>query len=114
MGETRNIPTLPPDEIVKLAERIVRNEVFTNFHMDRGAGDLLSMVFMPIALGGLADVNPDDVGMIWEAMSEAGPRGVNGYPCFFSCHLLNRPDTKLVLEKVRAMEAALKAAKEAP
>lgn len=33
-----------------------------------------------------------DLGVVWEYYDKAGPRGINGYPCFFSCHLMHRED----------------------
>ena len=32
------------------------------------------------------------VGCIWEDISKAGPRGINGYPNFFSFHIMSKPD----------------------
>ena len=66
--------------------------------------NLVSMIFMPIALGGFADMSKedaDDVGMIYEYMDKAGPRGVNGYPIFWSCHILGKKDKKIVMEMVQ-------------
>jgi len=33
-----------------------------------------------------------NLGVIYEYYSEAGPRCCNGYPCFFSCHIINKAD----------------------
>ena len=34
----------------------------------------------------------DTLGCIWEYRSKAAPRMVNGYPMFFSCHLMHQDD----------------------
>lgn len=33
-----------------------------------------------------------DIGVVWEWLSKAGPRSINGYPIFFSCRLMHRED----------------------
>jgi len=33
------------------------------------------------------------IGMLYESYSQAGPRSVNGYPCFFSCKIISIEDT---------------------
>jgi hypothetical protein len=32
------------------------------------------------------------IGCIWEYLSKAGPRGINGYPIFFSMHFMHVDD----------------------
>lgn len=107
------LPPMAPEEIGKLAERIVRGEIFTDCHIHPNDRESMTLsVFMVLALGGLEGVDPEDIGMLWEENSKAAPRSVNGYPCFFSVHLVNREDAAKVWTKVHAMDAALKAAKE--
>jgi len=62
----------------------------------REIGSMLAMVFMPIALGALsetANVVRDNIGMIYEYLSEAGPRSINGYPIFMSFKTLTKAET---------------------
>jgi hypothetical protein len=52
-------------------------------------------LFMPLALGGLADFSAADIqriGVVWEWISAAGPRAINGYPRFFSCRFMDAED----------------------
>lgn len=43
-----------------------------------------------------------DLGIIWERIDRAGPRSINGYPMFMSCHLMHREDWE------KARKAAVK------
>ena len=70
----------------------------------------VKMTFMPIVLGAFNDLqdqiindprfpkNTHTIVMFYEYLSEAGPRAINGYPCFFSCNLLMDKDAKKVLK----------------
>lgn len=77
----------------QLAQDIYDQKAFTNRHI-RPGGDI-RMVFMPIALGAFKDwekEDMEDIGLIYEFYSAAGPRAVNGYPCFTSFKILNKLD----------------------
>lgn len=54
---------------------------------------LLHLVFLPLALAS-PDTLPDlsKVALVWEHMSQAGTRSINGCPTFFSCHLMHVDD----------------------
>jgi hypothetical protein len=39
-----------------------------------------------------------NIGMLYEYYSEAGPRGVNGYPIFYSCKIVTIEDTKKFID----------------
>ena len=41
-----------------------------------------------------------DLGCIYEHMSKAGPRGINGYPMFMSCHLMHKEDWERALKAI--------------
>jgi len=65
--------------------------------------NLLPMIFMPIALGALSDFSErtlGKIGVIWEYYSAAGPRGVNGYPTFFSCRLMRVEDWERAVKAI--------------
>lgn len=52
---------------------------------------------MPLALGAADKIDADKVGMLYEYMDKAGPRSVNGYPCFFSFRWLDKRDSRRVV-----------------
>jgi hypothetical protein len=105
----RPIPAQGDEKIKKIAQDIVHNLIFTDHHYrnQQEQIELLGMTFMPIIFGGLSDVDPNDLGMIYEYMDKALPRSINGYPCFMSCRVMNKPDTKKVFELVVKMQKAL-------
>jgi hypothetical protein len=39
-----------------------------------------------------------DAGIIYEYISAAGPRSINGYPMFTSCRKLNKEDTQTMIK----------------
>lgn len=87
-------------ELKTIAKGICTGEIFCDRHIKNPLQDA-QVVFMPIALGALSTMTEDqvkDVGMIYEYLSEAGGRCVNGYPTFMSMKLLNRADTEKVIE----------------
>lgn len=97
-------------ELKDLAMAIVKNEVFTNCHLDTPSD--ISIVFMPLAFGlNLPEEDLNDVGMVYEYNSKAGPRSVNGYPVFTSLNLLNKADFKKVNEKINEINQALSSVK---
>ena len=81
-------------ELKEIAVGIAEGRIFTNGHL-RNQRDMLS-VFMPLALGALKDRTEEelkDIGLFYEHLSEAGPRSVNGNPCFMSVRMLTKDET---------------------
>lgn len=40
----------------------------------------------------------ENIGMLYEDNSQAGPRGINGYPIFMSCKIVSKEDTDRFIE----------------
>lgn len=70
--------------------------------------DTFPMVFMSIGLGGLGDLDPHSIGCVYEFMSEAGARAVNGMPSFFSCKFMHIDDWKRVKPIIQRLDNELK------
>jgi hypothetical protein len=86
-------------ELKSLAIDIFEGKVFTDRHC-RTSSDI-STVFMPIILGAfneMTDEERKDIGMIYEYLSEAGPRSCNGMPMFTSFKYLIKADAIKVME----------------
>ncbi len=101
------IPDMPVEELKKLAVDYKESRIFT--HLDIHNINDTSMVFMPIALmrkEDLEKLKASDPGLIYEHISEAGPRAINGMPMFMSFHSLNQEDTKRLFEMVGKLQAA--------
>jgi hypothetical protein len=78
------------EELRKLAVDYVEGKIFTNFHLRQHDQDLLGMIFMPLILGAASFAQ--DAWMVFEYYDQAGPRGVNGYPIFFSVRKIIQKD----------------------
>ena len=52
----------------------------------------IPMVFLPVAMGALADIEVTKVGTLYEYMHKAMPRSINGNPCFASCTMMHVDD----------------------
>jgi len=98
------------DELKQLAKDIHGNRVFTIRHIrPQDLSRLLGMVFMPLSL--MNDKHMDDLteklgekGMVYEYLSEAGPRAVNGYPVFFSLRAMDTDETEKVWGYVKELK----------
>ena len=89
-------------ELRQLARRIVQGEVFM-----ANNPEIIQLSFMVLSLVDPKDL-PDDIGSVYEEMSKAGPRSVNGYPCFFSCQILSVAETKLTINYIKEFEELMK------
>lgn len=95
-----------PEKINEIAVGIVRGEILTDRQLPANS---LSDVFVALKLIGrttvkqLAEHPPS---LMFGYMKEAGPISVNGYPMFFTVHFAFEEDTKLIIEKVKALAAA--------
>lgn len=93
------------DELKEVARGLHAGQIFTDRHVANPQSDM-TMVFMPLALGALSECSKEDVeqiGMIYEWIDKAGPRSVNGMPCFMSFKLLHRDDAVKVLKMYQAL-----------
>lgn len=72
--------------------------LFTSAHVGNPRDVML--VFMVLAL--MPNRFPEDyarkVGVLWEWLEKAGPRSVNGMPCFFSARIMHVDDWKRALD----------------
>lgn len=94
------------------------NVIFTNMHIRPNDQHLTMSIFMTFALMGpgmhsdgkrestidsvLEEENYkkwiDNIGMIYEYMEKASPRGINGYSMFMSVNYLDKADTEKVVD----------------
>lgn len=96
-------------ELRQLALDIVEGRVFDSSQLGDDA-HLMGSVFMPLAfMEPVAKEELETWGLVYEYMSAAGPRAINGYPMFMSCRVLHRDSVprlrELVLELVDARKA---------
>jgi hypothetical protein len=102
---------LTATELNKVALALTQNQIFTDRHINPISYEsMLPLVFMPIALGAFQNFTPEqleDVGLIYEFYDQAGPRSINGYPCFVSMRILNFAETEYVFEKAKQIKKAI-------
>ena len=104
------IKNLTDDEINALAENIYRERVFTSNHIRQGDLEMLPVIFMPLVFADeklREHLLKDAPGMIYEHLSEAGQLSINGYPIFFSFHIVSQENTKKVWEKFEQIKKAV-------
>lgn len=102
----KELPLLSEEELNDLAVRIVRGEVYIT-----NSEESLRLSFGH--LFALMTETPewiDSIGAVYEEMSKAGPRGINGYPFFFSMKCLHRDQVDTLRERVEAKQQALQSA----
>ncbi len=94
-------------ELKQLAIDIAENKVFGTFHMNENEMNSLQVVFMPfIALSEerRKKMRDDNVIHVYEYYDKAGPRSVNGMPCFFSFSEIIEKDWKKVVKYIKEYE----------
>lgn len=90
----------PTDQ--QIASDIHNGKIFCDRHIrPHDVASVLGMVFMPLVMG--AKIDPDDTGMLYEYMSEAGPRSVNGYPIFMSMRVATKDQANRILVMLRRL-----------
>lgn len=95
----------------RLAMDIEEGKIFTSDHIREYDAQLLPSIFMPLFFSGrdfhFWMLKKNKIMLIYEYLSKAGPRSINGYPIFFSMQMLNLEDYKK-LNRFRAKILAFK------
>lgn len=97
-------------EIKQLALDVHAGRVFGSWNVANPSD--VGMVFMPMMLlGGVhaKTLERDGIVHLYEHLDKAGPRSVNGMPCFFSFQTLNRDEFERLAAGVRKLEALAEA-----
>lgn len=96
------IPKTSDEDLKKFVRGYCDGHIFTSGELQDPK--LLEMVFMPLISEEGAEIlkeEIDDVGLIWEWISKAGPRAVNGYPTFTSFNVMNMEDAKRAAKAIK-------------
>jgi hypothetical protein len=85
-------------ELKQIASDMYEGKIFSSLNLGDKLEEALPIVFMPMMFGALSERTKEraDVGLIYEYISEAAPRSINGFPVFFSLKILNDEDTRKV------------------
>jgi len=94
-------PRMSDDELRAFVDDYVSGRIWVMQSAQREED--MALPFLVLQLSGLPDGwKAENVGTVWEYMSNAGPRSVNGMPMFFSCHFMHAEDWQRVLKAVTA------------
>lgn len=104
-------PTEPPHmsdaDLKAFVQDVLSGQVFTSAQVPEGHGDMLRMIFLPIAFGALQGLDFTKLGCLYEYESKALPRSINGYPIFSSCHIMHMDDWKRAVSALKKAQAQL-------
>jgi len=95
----RPLGPLPKEVLKEFVRGFCDGRIFTSEQVK--SADDLAIVFMPIVFGALQDVELESVGVIYEDLSQAGPRSINGYPIFFSMRMMNTEDWQRCIKVIK-------------
>ena len=86
-------PKLSDEQLKQFVLDFCDGALYTSAHPSKMED--IKLVFLPLMLGALSDWIPEEletIGLIYEDMSKAMPRSVNGMPMFMSCHIMHIED----------------------
>ena len=107
LKEALKLPRMTDAQLRKFVDDYVSNRIFTSAELRDSEVDILQMIFMPLALGCLSNLQPDSlkqVGCVWEYYDKAGPRSINGKPMFMSLNLMHIDDWKRAVVAIEREE----------
>jgi hypothetical protein len=81
-------PRMSDEELKQFVLGWCDGRIYTNRHIN--SARVVPLVFMPLSFWKKPDLT--DVGLVWEWLSAAGPRAINGHPTFMSCRLMHADD----------------------
>jgi len=85
-------------ELKKLALDIDEGRVFGTWNVNPTDREIIPSIFMPLALG--AELT-EGAAHLYEYLTEALPRCINGYPIFTSFRTLTKEDTEAMLSMLK-------------
>jgi hypothetical protein len=98
------------EELNQLAIDYDKDVIFSNRHIRKqDVVNKLQLIFMSLFFMNEEQVRQfkdDPPGLIYEYMERSLSIGINGYPIFPSCRVINKKDTTKLFEKVSRIRAA--------
>lgn len=115
MTEFQGLKRLTDDELRAFIIGVVDGKIFTLQHINAADQRLLHSIFMPLAMGALAEWPAEvlkEIGTVWEYYDAAMDRAINGYPMFMSCRVMWKGDWERASKKIVELEAKRKQERE--
>ena len=98
------------EELKEIAMGINAGTIFTDRHIPEDQSEMIGIIFIIISLMDekmRKEWIASKPGMIYEYMSAAGPRTINGFPSFMSMHILTQEETKKVFDYMSKIKEAV-------
>jgi len=99
-----------PQELREFVEGVIANRYFLSVQIPEGSEHLVKSIFLPLGLGALADWPKEEllnIGIVYgEYGPDVAPRSINGFPMFFSCHIMHKDDWALADAAIRKVMKA--------
>jgi len=97
-------------DLKQLAKDLLADKLFTTCHLRKGDEKLVSSIFMPLMFideKQRDEMEAEKVEVLFEYISEANPRSINGYPMFMTMRTMNKEEWEKVIEYHDKMKKAL-------
>lgn len=112
MAEMKSPAEMSDAEFREFALAVRSGTIFGTWNLAPQDMRLLPSIFM--TLGFMTSEQHEELissGVVhfYEELSKAGPRGINGYPCFFSHRVLKRPEADRLQAELDRLEAFINA-----
>jgi len=101
---------LTDEKLRELALDLYRGEIFCDRHIIDQDLRMTDMIFIPLGMMDKktwAEFIIQEVGLVYEYIKNASPRGINGYPIFMTIRYLNEIDAERMWEIYQEIETAL-------
>lgn len=98
------------EELTEIARQLYRGEIFTSAQVRPGDEHMLPMIFMPLTFADetlIKQIEKDKPAVIYAKLSDALPRGINGYPCMPNCSFLSVEEWRTVYAKYEKIKTAM-------
>lgn len=102
---------MTPKEITDMGVALWKNEIFCDVFLPPGSENLVGSVFMPLMFINREHLSAHiEAGFhhVWEFISAAAPRSINGYPSFFSMNFIHFEDLEAAFEHMKKVERVMK------
>ncbi len=91
----------PDKELKQVAKDLWAGKIFCDRQIPEHDKSLLLSIFMPLIFMDkktIKSMQREKISLIYEYYDRAGPRAINGYPMFMSCHTMTEPEAKKMFE----------------
>lgn len=110
-GISKYVP-LTDSEVKELGLAHYKQQIFASWDIPPHDKDMLPSIFMVLLfMDDIAtkQLQTNGAGHVYEYYDKAAHTSINGYPTFWSCHILNQADSERIINKSKEIAALLDA-----